>query len=66
MAAADSSWSPLWAPFVTALGGVIWGVRLEGRVNAHDQLFEEREKLSDERHEDIKNQLNRIETMLRG
>lgn len=47
-----------------ALAGLIWGVRLEGRVNAHDQLFEERKQLANERHEDVKDRLERIEQKL--
>lgn len=56
---------------VTAVGVVVWSVRQEGRLNAHDKLFElkdriliEREKLLDERHTDLKARLVRIETKL--
>lgn len=48
----------------TALAGIIWGVRLEGRVNAHDQLFEERKEQADERHEIMTAWLERVETKL--
>lgn len=46
------------------LGGVVWAVRLEGRVNEHARLFEEREKQADDRHEDLKARLVRIELKL--
>lgn len=49
---------------VTFLSGVIWAVRQEGRINAHDQLFITREKMADERHEDLKERLVRIEQKL--
>lgn len=43
---------------------VAWGIRQEGRINAHDRLFIEREKQLDERHEDVKDRLERIERKL--
>lgn len=49
---------------LAALGGVTWAVRQEGRINGHDKLFEEREKLADERHEDNRERLSRIERKL--
>jgi hypothetical protein len=52
-------------PVLTAVVGVTsWNVSLQGRVNAHDALFEEREKQADDRHEDLKARLVRIETKL--
>lgn len=49
-------------PIVLAgVGGVVWAVRLEGRVNTQDKLFIEREKQSIERHGDLKDRLERIE-----
>lgn len=48
----------------TSVGGVIWGVRQEGRINGHDKLFEEREKQAQERHTDLKDRLERIEEKL--
>ena len=54
-----------------AVGGGIWAVRLEGRINGHDQLFEERDTqdklrvaMADERHRDVKERLERIERKL--
>lgn len=49
---------------LAGLGGVVWAIRLEGKVSEHDQLFEEREKQSSERqkaaaerHEELKMEL---------
>lgn len=48
-----------------AVGGiVVWSVRQEGRINGHDKLFEEREKQTDDRYEELKQRLTRIETKL--
>lgn len=56
---------------LSCLTGVVWAIRLEGKVNAHSQLFEEREKQSEarivadaERHEELKDHLVRIEGKL--
>ena len=46
------------------IGAVVEVVRLEGRLNGHDTLFVEREKASDERHDDLKDRLERIERKL--
>lgn len=46
------------------VASVVWLVRLEGRINGHDHLFEEREKQADDRHLDLKNRLSRIETKI--
>jgi 2-polyprenyl-6-methoxyphenol hydroxylase-like FAD-dependent oxidoreductase len=46
--------------------GLIWAIRQEGRVNAHDQLFDEREKRADERHEEILARMDRFERLLNG
>lgn len=49
----------------TALVGVTsWTSKLQGRVNGHDQLFEERKEQADERHDDVKARLVRIEQKL--
>ncbi len=54
-----------------AVSGVIWAIRLEGKVEAHEQLFAEREKQSVargeadlEKHNDLKDRLVRIESKL--
>lgn len=49
---------------VTLIGGVAWAVRVEGRVNGHDKLFEEREKALAARHEELAYRLQRIEAKL--
>ena len=46
---------------VTALSGLIWAIRQEGRINAHDALFVEREKQAELRHQMVKDALDRIE-----
>ena len=47
-----------------SLAGIVAAVRLEGRVNGHDRLFEERQLLLDERHNELKERLMRIENKL--
>ena len=47
-----------------ALGGIIWLIRLEGRVNTHEKACEERQKRLDERHTVISEQLQHIVTKL--
>lgn len=56
---------------VAIVGVIIWSVRQEGRINEHDTRFEAREKiavieqkLTDERHDDLKARLLRIEQKL--
>jgi hypothetical protein len=49
---------------LATVGGVVWLVRLEGRINVHDELFDEREKQADDRHADFKSRLTRIETKI--
>jgi Tfp pilus assembly protein PilO len=51
--------------------GLVWAIRLEGKVDAHEQLFAEREKQSlergkadAERHDELKDRLVRIESKL--
>lgn len=46
---------------VTILGGVVWAIRQEGRINLHEHLLVEREKRLDERHEELTVRLDRIE-----
>ena len=48
----------------SAVGLVAWAVRVEGRVNGHDKLFEEREKALMERHVELQYRLGRIEGKL--
>lgn len=49
---------------LAAVGAVVEVVRLEGRLNGHDTRFLDREKAGDERHEDLKDRLARIERKL--
>ena len=51
--------------------GLVWAIRLEGKVNAHEQLFVEREKQAlakneadSDRHDELKDRLVRIESKL--
>lgn len=46
------------------VGAVVWAVRIEGRVNGHQTLFEEREKQFEDRHTEIQARLIRIEQKL--
>lgn len=48
----------------TTIAGIVWAVRIEGRVNGHDALFIERKDQAEERQEDIKSRLVRIEQKL--
>jgi hypothetical protein len=54
----------MFSMFMTTLTGTVWAIRQEGRINSHDRLFDEREKLSKERHEDTTRRLERIERKL--
>lgn len=49
---------------LTLVGAVVWAVRIEGRVNGHQTLFEEREKQFEDRHQEIQSRLIRIEQKL--
>lgn len=42
------------------VGAVVWLVRLEGRVNSHEQKCDERQKRMDERHEQMTDMLQEI------
>jgi hypothetical protein len=46
------------------VGGIVWFVRLEGRVNQLEKLFSVRDKYLDERHNEVKVALVRIDTKL--
>ena len=48
-----------------SVGGIgVWAVRTEGRVNLHDTLFQEREKLAQSREEVLTERLVRIENKM--
>lgn len=49
---------------LAGIGGVVWAVRIEGKVNAHTALFDEREKLAESRFESVERRLIRIEAKL--
>ena len=49
---------------VAIFGGVVWAVRLEGRVVTQEQLAEDHEQYTQERHQDLKERLQRIEHKL--
>ena len=56
---------------LACISGIVWTIRLEGKVNEHDQLFVEREKQTkarndadSERLQDLKDHLIRIESKL--
>ena len=51
---------------VATLGitGIVWAVRLEGRVTAHEKECAERQKRIDERHEMMQHTLDAIHTKL--
>ena len=44
----------------------IWALRLEGRVNGHEQLFTEREKQALDRHTEIKEDLTELKQMIKA
>ena len=53
------------------VGGIIWAIRLEGKVSEHEQLFKEREKqaekterATDDRLKEVKETLVRIEAKI--
>lgn len=50
--------------FPLILMGVIWGIRLEGRVDGHQTLFDEREKRDEIWHDDLTAWLTRVEAKL--
>mgnify|MGYP001577880954 CR=1 FL=1 len=54
----------LMAVVLAGVGAVVEVVRLEGRLNGHDTLFVEREKLTEATHKDLTARLVRIETKL--
>lgn len=46
------------------VAGIVWAVRIEGRVTTHDRIFEEREKQQAARFDDLQDRLIRIENKL--
>lgn len=54
-----------WIGFSSILGATAWGARVESRLKEHDTLFIEREKLAQERHVDLKQDLIEIKQALK-
>lgn len=50
---------------LAAVAGVVWAIRLEGKVSEHDQLFEERKTQADERHSVVSVRLVELKDELR-
>jgi len=46
-------------------GVLIWTIRQEGRISAHDQLFAEREKQAAERYQALHADLKEVKTDLK-
>lgn len=49
---------------VPVIAGIIWLIRLEGRVNTHEAECTQRETKHDERHVESTKKLDRIEAKL--
>ena len=49
---------------IPLMGVIVWSIRQEGRINAHDTLFVERKERAEEITDDIKARLVRIEAKL--
>lgn len=43
------------------IGGLVWLIRMEGRINAHEASCSERQKRLDERHREIDRRLTSID-----
>lgn len=46
------------------IGGIVWSLRLEGRVNNHDTILAEREKQTTDFQSEIKDALSEIRQKL--
>ena len=49
---------------LVCIGAVIWFTRLEGRVNGHDTVFEERKDLEAERYETILREIGSLRELV--
>jgi hypothetical protein len=49
---------------IPIIGGIVWAIRTEGRVNTHDTIFSEREKQDLLRERILTERLGRIETQM--
>lgn len=54
----------LWPLLVAFIGGVVWGIRLEGRVSALRELFAQRDKYLDSRHAELQGWMVRFDAKL--
>ena len=50
----------------TTIGGIVWGIRLEGQVKLQDQKIMDFKDLINTRFDDTANRLERIERALNG
>lgn len=46
---------------LSCLGGLIWAIRLEGRVNGQELIQAERNRTANERHEEVLKRFDRLE-----
>jgi hypothetical protein len=44
----------------------VWALRVEGRVNVHESLLVEREKQAQERHNEVKEDLAELKSMIKA
>ena len=57
-------WPLVFGAFTVIIGGVVWGIRLEGRVNAQNQLCDTRNHYVDERHGEIAVRFDRTDAKI--
>ena len=50
--------------FSMAIGGVVWGIRLEGQVKTQKELSAQQDLFSDKRYADITKRFDRQDTTL--
>jgi hypothetical protein len=60
----EIDWTTFCAAVLPASAVGIWSIRQEGRINAHDVMFAERQRNMDERWDEVKARLVRIEAKL--
>lgn len=49
------------AYILAIVGGIVWGIRQEGRLNTHDLILAERLRTSDDRHDEVLSRFDRLE-----
>lgn len=57
-------WGVLLSAGALAVGGVVWMVRLEGRVNNHAILFEERKDRDVERYNQLLREIGSLRSLV--